>query len=54
MIENLKDRYIRQLYDAGETLYEANMPELTEEKFALFAAETAQALAELYAELILW
>ena len=36
MTEDLRDRYIAQIYDAAAALYDADMPELTEEKFALF------------------
>ena len=36
MTKKLKDQYIRQLYDSADALYEANVPDLTEEKFALF------------------
>ncbi|MBR5967625.1 MAG: heparinase II/III family protein [Lachnospiraceae bacterium] len=36
MTERLRNRYIGQLYDSADALYEANVPDLTEEKFALF------------------
>ncbi len=36
MTEDLRDKYIRQIYDAAAALYDADMPELTEEKFTLF------------------
>ncbi len=36
MTEDLRDKYIGQLYDAAAALYEADMPELSEENFALF------------------
>ena len=36
MTEDLRDKYIGQIYDAAAALYEADMPELSEEKFALF------------------
>ncbi|MCR5428029.1 MAG: heparinase II/III-family protein [Lachnospiraceae bacterium] len=39
MTADLRDKYIVQIYDAAAALYEADMPELSEEKFALF--ETA-------------
>ena len=33
MTEDLRDKYIGQIYDAAAALYEADMPELSEEKF---------------------
>ncbi len=36
MTEDLRDKYIGQIYDAAAALYEADMPELSEENFALF------------------
>ena len=36
MTEKQRNQYIRQMYNAAETLYETEMPVLTEEKFALF------------------
>ncbi len=36
MTEDLRHKYIGQIYDAAAALYYADMPELTEEKFTLF------------------
>lgn len=36
MTEKQRNQYIRQMYNAAETLYETEMPVLTEEKFVLF------------------